>query len=64
MNITLPLDIYEKIMALEPSGVYAADFGYRNGYQRALVDVMHMLIAEEDKLRESMLEDLRLKFGD
>lgn len=64
MNITLPLDIYEKILAQEPAGVYAADFGYRNGYQRALIDTMHMLIAEEDKLRESMLEDLRLKFGD
>lgn len=64
MNITLPMDIYEKIIAQQPQGVYAADFGYKNGYQRALIDTIHMLISEEDKLRDSMLEDLRLKFGD
>lgn len=64
MNITLPMDIYEKILAQQPKGVYAADFGYKNGYQRALIDTMYLLIAEEDKLSESMLEDLKLKFGD
>lgn len=64
MNITLPMDIYEKILKQEPAGVYAADFGYKNRYQRALFDTMHLLISEEDKLRDSMLEDLKLKFGD
>ena len=64
MNITLPGDIYEKIMAQQPKGVYAADFGYKNGYQRALIDTMHLLIAAEDDLRDKMLEDLKLKFGD
>lgn len=64
MTIQLPLDIYEKILAQKPKDIYAAAFEYQNGYQRALIDTMHLLIAEEDKLRESMLEDLRLKFGD
>lgn len=64
MNITLPADIYEKILAQKPMGVYAADFGYKNGYQRALIDTIHMLISEEDKLRDKELSDMALKFGD
>ncbi len=65
MNITLPMNIYELILNMQPRGNAGYDeqsFNY--GYTRACVDVMHMLISEEDKLRESMLEDLRLKFGD
>lgn len=64
MTIQLPDDIYEKILAQKPMGVYAADFGYKNGYQRALIDTMYMLMTEADKLSESMLEDMRLEFGD
>lgn len=64
MNITLPMDIYEKILAQQPKGVYAADFGYKNGYQRALIDTMYMLMSEEDKMRDTILADMALKFGD
>lgn len=64
MTIQLPNDIYEKILAQKPISVYAADFGYKNGYQRALIDTIHMLISEEDKLRDKELSDMALKFGD
>lgn len=64
MTITLPDDIYEKIINQQPKGVYAADFGYKNGYQRALIDTMYMLMQEEEEIREKVLSDMALKFGD